>query len=224
MRVQFHTYYNHDSRASDGTYCDTFFSWRESACDDPKFQLFADRTNAGGIQITVVAMDKDEFYDDHMDHFYASLPARADSATIPCDSNGNKVCMSARAYNGGTCSNVGDIANCTCTPNFNGSRCETDVNECELDLPTCSNGGTCLNTYGGFDCVCPENSTGSRCEDLNECALDIPPCPEQWHLHQHFWRIQLQLPPNFNGSLCETDVNECDNRELQLCAATEYLY
>uniref|UniRef100_A0A1I8HSG3 Delta-like protein n=1 Tax=Macrostomum lignano TaxID=282301 RepID=A0A1I8HSG3_9PLAT len=269
MRVQFHTYYNHDSRASDGTYCDTFFSWRESACD-PKFQLFADRTNAGGnnlfnygqagyygdldivnfggrfgeianpvvidmpywnpgsIQITVVAMDKDEFYDDHMDHFYASLPARADSVRrnmdiyssprhhrlsitywYTCHSHYygldcNTLCKPRNDSTGHyTCDSNG---NKVCMSGWMGTNC-TRLIPC-LESP-CYNGGTCSNVGNIANCTCTPNFNGSRCEtDVNECELDLPTCSNGGTCLNTYGGFDCVCPENSTGSRCE-DLNEC---------------
>uniref|UniRef100_A0A803T2Y4 FAT atypical cadherin 4 n=1 Tax=Anolis carolinensis TaxID=28377 RepID=A0A803T2Y4_ANOCA len=62
---------------------------------------------------------------------------------------------------------------CKCMPGYDGTLCETDVDEC---LPSpCHNAGTCHNLVGGFSCSCPSGFTGMACErDINECLSS--PC------------------------------------------------
>ncbi|XP_077966706.1 uncharacterized protein LOC120343292 [Styela clava] len=76
--------------------------------------------------------------------------------------------------NGGTCSRTGfNTASCACTPAWTGSRCETDVNECDTTSPkhNCDANANCAKLDGGFTCTCKTGFTGNgtHCEDINEC-------------------------------------------------------
>lgn len=74
-------------------------------------------------------------------------------------------CVSSPCSNGGICTSLPDEKfSCKCPPGYDGSRCQTDVDECLLDLSPCRNGGKCLNVPGSYRCNCAARFTGSRCE------------------------------------------------------------
>lgn len=73
----------------------------------------------------------------------------------------------AYCQNGGTCSRAGfKDYRCACTPQWEGDRCQTDVNECARDLDNCSPFATCTNLQGSFSCACNEGyfGNGVTCE------------------------------------------------------------
>ncbi|PNI30498.1 CUBN isoform 2, partial [Pan troglodytes] len=77
-----------------------------------------------------------------------------------------KVCSSNPCQNGGTCLNLHDSFFCICPPQWKGSLCSADVNECEIYSGTplsCQNGGTCVNTMGSYSCHCPPETYGPQC-------------------------------------------------------------
>lgn len=62
-------------------------------------------------------------------------------------------CLSNPCENGATCVDLFDGFSCKCTPNWTGTRCNEDVNECMFFVGTdlgCQNGATCLNTIGSY--------------------------------------------------------------------------
>ncbi|XP_072135076.1 coagulation factor X-like [Mobula birostris] len=63
-------------------------------------------------------------------------------------------CNSMTCQNNGTCRNTAIGPQCKCLRGFNGTFCETDINECEL-MPTCPPGTTCVDGINKFTCICP---------------------------------------------------------------------
>ena len=61
---------------------------------------------------------------------------------------------------------------CNCDTGFEGTLCQTDVNECE-NTP-CFNGGICINQLGSFSCDCTGTDfEGNRCEVfIDECLVN----------------------------------------------------
>lgn len=62
-------------------------------------------------------------------------------------------CLSSPCKNGGTCIDLYLKVFCICPPQWQGSFCDQDINECELFAGTdlgCQNGATCRNTIGSY--------------------------------------------------------------------------
>ncbi|OXU20544.1 hypothetical protein TSAR_014165, partial [Trichomalopsis sarcophagae] len=75
-------------------------------------------------------------------------------------------CASDPCQNGGTCINGYDSFQCHCPPEWEGSLCTVDVNECDhlAGRPGgCQNGATCVNLPGTFRCNCPTGWHGFHC-------------------------------------------------------------
>jgi len=43
---------------------------------------------------------------------------------------------------------------------YNGSYCENDINECEINNGGCNEQATCKNIQGGFECACKDGYSG----------------------------------------------------------------
>ncbi|KHJ46556.1 CUB domain protein, partial [Trichuris suis] len=77
--------------------------------------------------------------------------------------------------NGALCIDGFNRFYCICPPEFTGTTCSDDVDECALYKNTdlgCQNGGTCLNTHGGFRCQCPPKWHGYRCTEVSDQCKD----------------------------------------------------
>ncbi|XP_071057100.1 cubilin-like [Onthophagus taurus] len=62
-------------------------------------------------------------------------------------------CNSNPCQNGGTCQDLFDNFMCVCPPEWEGTSCQTDVNECTNFAGTdlgCQNGATCINKPGSY--------------------------------------------------------------------------
>ncbi len=85
------------------------------------------------------------------------------------------VCAPNPCQNGGTCVDGGASYSCTCVVGFEGTRCETNVDDCTPN--PCQNGGTCVDGVASHTCVCAAGFTGDGCEaDVDECATGAHDC------------------------------------------------
>ncbi|XP_068081387.1 cubilin [Anabrus simplex] len=83
-------------------------------------------------------------------------------------------CSSNPCRNGGTCEDSYDSFICRCPPNWEGTLCDTDVNECARFAGTdlgCQNGATCINKPGTYECSCATGWFGIHCtQTSNACT------------------------------------------------------
>ncbi|XP_066933095.1 EGF-like and EMI domain-containing protein 1 [Clytia hemisphaerica] len=93
---------------------------------------------------------------------------QGDSCPIPVC---NPVCVNGECAAPSTCS---------CQPGFDGSQCESDIDECALGSDGCQQ--NCVNTEGSFNCTCNPgyflSSDNTTCEDIDECALGSDGCQQ----------------------------------------------
>ncbi|XP_053387236.1 fibrillin-2-like [Mercenaria mercenaria] len=67
---------------------------------------------------------------------------------------------------------------CLCKTGWNGTKCESDINECENET-VCPDNSICNNLDGSFDCICKDgfNETDlGECKDIDECSTSIHRC------------------------------------------------
>ena len=123
-----------------------------------------------------------------------------DSLNIP------GVAVSKLCQHGGTCHNVGNTHNCTCPHGYQGSYCETEVDECQS--APCLNGATCLDGVGKYSCLCKAGFEGDNCEkNVDECAHN--PCTNGGICHDQDNNFTCSCLPGTKGLLCELDEKDC---------------
>nr|XP_023681982.1 protocadherin Fat 4-like isoform X2 [Paramormyrops kingsleyae] len=99
-----------------------------------------------------------------------------------------------------------DIFNCSCLTGFTGTRCETDIDECNKD--PCKHGATCINYPGGFSCQCMRGFTGKHCSsDIDECQSI--PCSNGGTCLNIAGTFHCSCQFGFEGDLCEHVVDHC---------------
>ena len=49
-----------------------------------------------------------------------------------------------------------------------------DINECDLEIHSCSSFASCANVDGGYECECSDGfyGNGTFCLDIDECLID----------------------------------------------------
>ncbi|XP_047458100.1 protein eyes shut homolog [Mugil cephalus] len=144
--------------------------------------------------------------------------------------------------NGATCITTSQPSSppqytCRCPLGFIGTKCETEINEC--DSGPCQHNGTCSDLLGDYHCQCPAGFRGKNCEvDIDACALpgnacppktqclDLPdgleytcrlPCPQNLQPCANGGRCVLNnassyacvCAPGWSGQNCRVNVNEC---------------
>ena len=112
--------------------------------------------------------------------------------------------------NGGGCEDEVNGYTCNCDDTgYEGTNCETDVNECRRDDEFCvTSQANCTNEQGSFRCECLDGFTGDRCEtNIDECASQ--PCNNNATYHDAINGFTCHCMVGYTGSQCETDINEC---------------
>ncbi|CAL1282886.1 unnamed protein product [Larinioides sclopetarius] len=141
-------------------------------------------------------------------------------------------CNSNPCKNGGTCTDTYNGFICNCPSNWEGSTCESDINECSRYAGTslgCQNGATCINTLGGYSCNCPANWFGIHCtQQHDDCSsashqelcghgtcIDekraLPGQPKYRCICDAGWQA------GSSGPACTVDIDEC-NGPVRRCS------
>ncbi|XP_071961171.1 uncharacterized protein [Antedon mediterranea] len=65
---------------------------------------------------------------------------------------GEDVCATSPCQNDGVCQRVGTTYTCTCADGYQGTNCESDIDECAANI--CRNDQVCTNLIGSYICEC----------------------------------------------------------------------
>ncbi|CAF1001650.1 unnamed protein product [Adineta steineri] len=116
----------------------------------------------------------------------------------------NDLCLKLNCQHNGTCQRLSNgQAKCLCTEQWNGTECQTDVNECIMNKTNlCLNNGTCINYPGGYTCHCSENYLGYHCERKHIC-LEHTPCFNNGQCRPDGENYYCECSSNFTGLHCE---------------------
>jgi hypothetical protein len=98
------------------------------------------------------------------------LPGSSSGPNVPdsgSSSGGGGVvlspCATQPCQNGATCFPLATSFMCQCSPGYEGTRCNREIDEC-ASIP-CLNGATCADQLNGYRCTCDPNYQGINCQD-----------------------------------------------------------
>ncbi|CAG5044806.1 unnamed protein product [Parnassius apollo] len=137
-------------------------------------------------------------------------------------------CQANPCKHGGTCLNLMSGYYCLCPPNWEGTDCDEDVNECRNFAGTdlgCQNGATCINKPGSYDCLCRTGWFGLHCtRKAKDCSGgDFEMCGHGTCLPVNSGDgvkciCDQGWTTNDTGIACLTDVNECELSQGARCS------
>ncbi|KAK3750217.1 hypothetical protein QZH41_015569 [Actinostola sp. cb2023] len=106
--------------------------------------------------------------------------------------------------NGATCTDqVNAGYSCTCAAGYNGSNCQTNINECSSN--PCQNGATCTDQVNDYSCTCAAGFNGSKCQASKFVTAVFNITRAQ--------KLKRQLSfGDFGIDIDECDSNPCQNR------------
>ncbi|XP_037529436.1 protein crumbs-like [Rhipicephalus sanguineus] len=120
---------------------------------------------------------------------------------------------------GGRCvPHVGGFT-CDCEgTGYEGAHCETNVNECALEVTPCEHGSTCVDAEGSYKCTCTSGRFGRHCEHNDTCHLEEPCRNEAPCTPLAEGRFFCNCTPGYHGLTCALLVSSAslDSTDLKL--------
>lgn len=117
----------------------------------------------------------------------------------------------ANDYYGRDCQTLcPDFRNClSCgLPGFNGTFCQSDINDCEGIVCNISN-SHCVDRTNGYTCECDFGFTGADCEEVIDC-LGVT-CSGNGQCQGLLGSFTCVCEPGYTGALCEVNARDCES-------------
>jgi hypothetical protein len=120
----------------------------------------------------------------------------------------------------GQCTPDGEVYTCACSPGYDGTNCDNNVNDCAPD--PCENGGTCSDLVDDYKCDCTGTGyTGKDCTTPPDATCADNPC-RFGSCSDVGGRFFCDCTgTGYEGETCETDIDEC-SRNLDNCDPVAY--
>ncbi|KAF8360554.1 hypothetical protein PRIPAC_87477 [Pristionchus pacificus] len=108
-----------------------------------------------------------------------------------------------------TCIDGFGTYNCSCTPQWTGEHCLTDVDECAFDPPPCINFGSCFNTPGDYECKCINGTYGKNCEINPDDCENVTMCntmDDRANCTDGYASFSCTCGPDYTLQFCDLEV------------------
>ncbi|XP_064617081.1 protein crumbs-like isoform X2 [Liolophura sinensis] len=117
-------------------------------------------------------------------------------------------------WNNATCKAGSRNYTCICAPGFEGQRCKTNIDECQLvrdreNKEPCANNGTCFDGINKYTCECIPGITGHNCTvNIDDCSPD--PCQNGGRCIDRINSYTCNCDgTGFEGENCTVDIDDC---------------
>ncbi|KAM6930960.1 protein crumbs homolog 2-like [Xenentodon cancila] len=113
--------------------------------------------------------------------------------------SGAPVCDSQPCLNQGVCKDQFNVFNCSCQPGWEGTLCETQINECSSHPCVY---GTCKDLLADYQCDCEPGYTGKNCQDEVDNCLEFS-CVNGGNCLEAAGTHTCACPPGYIGKRCQ---------------------
>ncbi|XP_055957125.1 fibrillin-1-like isoform X3 [Patella vulgata] len=195
----------------DGT-CSCVDGWQGTQCDEDKDECVDTLAPDCGLQSSCLNTNGSYICKCNVGYF------KSNDGCVECDDThwGDNCQETCQCVAGHVLSCNKTDGTCNCNNQWNGSRCQTDVNECNNQTICGSQNFKCVNFDGGYRCDCQDGYTkdaNGNCEDIDEC-VDLP-CPQFETCSNTAGNYTCTCPRDSFYTVNETctDINECDTNK-----------
>ncbi|XP_042333974.1 protein crumbs homolog 2 [Sceloporus undulatus] len=125
------------------------------------------------------------------------LQMNGGAALLGC--KGADICSSGPCQHGGSCQDLFNAFSCACSPGWEGSLCEANIDDCKSS--PCIH-GKCMDEVGDFQCDCHKGYIGKRCQiNVDDCIRHK--CQNGATCVDEVYSYSCKCPPHFTGPFCE---------------------